>query len=355
MQPVINAKGMNDVRQAKLAFGLMIVLILAAFWLRLWRLPDVPPGFWFDEAYSAMDALWMIETRAPQAFLIGNYGREPMFHYLGGLSMAVLGAKPYAFRLVSALASMVTIPLVYRWLVTFFPEDPDRHWLGLTAAAGMTFSSWYTVMSRTGYRASLLPPCVALTLFLFWRAWRTGSWRYFAGAGVALGLSQYTYTSARLLPLVFGLFALARATVARRQATYPPRRRGLWPGLLVMAAASLIVFLPLGLFFVQNPDAFSLRAGSVFVVSPSAQGINLPGHLLEAFRVFIDGSDPNWRHNLVGRPAFDWLSTAGFWIGLAVCISRLRRPGYLFLLISLFVLWLPAPLSTPAVHSLRTG
>lgn len=380
---------MNISFRQKYIFGLLIILILVAAWLRLWRLPVLPPGLWYDEAYNAMDAIWMFETRLPRPFLIGNYGREPMFSYLGALSMALLGATPYTFRLVAALVGILTVPLLYRWLVTFFRHDPDRHWLGLIAATGFTFSFWYLVISRSGYRAVLFPFFVILTAYLFWRGWQARSGWHFVAAGVALGLSQYTYLSARLLPLVFGLFGIAWLIVAeKREATVEdpgsegrrsdmcPAQGGaekgtrtranypfaigwegvkvVWLGLLAMALVSAVVFLPLGRFFWQNPHAFSTRAGVVSIASwVTEEQVSPLSHLAEALRVFVDQYDPNWRHDLVGRPAFDWLSIIGFWMGVVVAVSRFRQPPYLFLLVGLFVLWLPAPLSAPAVHSLR--
>jgi hypothetical protein len=120
-----------------------------------------------------------------------------------------------------------------------------------------------------------------------------------------------------------------------------------------MAGASLVIFLPLGLFFLKNPIAFSYRAGGVSIFNEYFRDVSLSGHLLEALRVFVGGSDPNWRHNLVGRPSFDGLTIVGALLGLPVAASRFRQPAYLFLLVSLFVLWLPAPLFYPAVHALR--
>ncbi len=93
-----------------------------------------------------MNALWVLETRSPQVFFVGNNGREPMLHYLGALSMVILGATPYAFRLTSALAGILTVPPMYRWIVALFAHDPDRHWLGLVAAIGLAFSFWHVLI-----------------------------------------------------------------------------------------------------------------------------------------------------------------------------------------------------------------
>jgi hypothetical protein len=332
--------------------GLLLSIMLIAAWLRLWRLPEVPPGLWYDEAYNAMDALWMLDQRSPQVFLVNNTGREPMYHYLAALSLSVLGATPYALRLVSALIGVVTIPLVYRWVTRFFAGAPERGWLGLITAAGLTFSMWHVVMSRLGFRAILIPFFVVLTIHLFWLGCCRKSLVYFMGAGLALGLSQYTYLSARVLPLLFGAFVLIWTIVDRHE----QRKQEFfnWVGLLVMAIGVALVFLPLGMFLLDDPGAFFSRTGQVFVFDRISQGqVTIMDHLLASIRLFVDGYDEGWRHNLVGQPAFDWLSLVGFWIGLLITIRRVRQSTYLFLIAGLPVLWFPALLSVTPVHALR--
>ena len=55
------------------------------------RLAELPPGFWYDEAYNAMDSIWMLDTRSPTLYFIqSNSFREPLLLYLGAFSMALL-------------------------------------------------------------------------------------------------------------------------------------------------------------------------------------------------------------------------------------------------------------------------
>lgn len=338
---------------ARRAGWLMLALILISAGLRLWQLPAIPPGLWYDEAYNGMDALHMLDTGSAHAFFLGNHGREPLIHYLSALMMGLLGASPYTLRLVSALQSLIAIALVYRWLVTLFADEPDRHWLALIASAGLAVSFWYQIMTRNSYRAGLVPLFMALTSYLFWRAWRRGSRWTFIGAGLALGLSQYTYLSARLLPLVFLVFGLIWATLRRRPGGVSQLPATPWPGLLLMFGTAGVVFLPLGLFYLAHPDAFSYRTDSVSLLG-NASGLSaVLQHLLEALRTFVDGTDFNWRHSLPERAGFDWLSGIGFWLGLIIVVRNLRRPAYLFLLVSLLIMWLPAALAIPPVNALR--
>ena len=71
----------------------MLVIILSATWLRFWRLAELPPGFYYDEAYNALDGLWMFKTMTPVAYFVGNTGRHPMIGYLAGLAMMIWGVS----------------------------------------------------------------------------------------------------------------------------------------------------------------------------------------------------------------------------------------------------------------------
>ncbi len=366
---------------------LILIVILLAAWLRLWRLSEGP--LWLDEAYNAMDALWILETHSLQPFFVDNNGRETMLHYLGAFSMSILGATPFAFRLVAVSIGILTIPLTYRWVVTLFATRPDHRWLALIAATGLGTSFWHVLTSRSGFRTILIPFFVILTTYLFWYGWQNRSLFYFTMAGITLGLSQYTYLSARVLPLVFGLFMLIWSITGKKQSLahtpihtmstsaysinlkltqlWPttfskasPRikviseQRAGWLGLLIMAVVSGVVFLPLGLFFLGDHTAFSMRTSQSFIWNEIARDkIPLTEHLLNALSVFTIPYDLVWGMGIPGRVSFGWLNIGAFWIGLIVTIRNFRQPKYLLLLASLFVLWLPGFLSDIAVHTLR--
>ena len=52
-------------------------------------------------------------------YFAANNGREPLFIYLQTLAVAILGASPYALRLVSALIGILTVPAVYFCTMAF--------------------------------------------------------------------------------------------------------------------------------------------------------------------------------------------------------------------------------------------
>jgi 4-amino-4-deoxy-L-arabinose transferase-like glycosyltransferase len=333
--------------------SLMLGLVLLATWLRFWQIESIPPGLWFDEAYNGMDTIGMMVNRTWPVFFTGNNGREALYHYLLIFPITVFGNSTLTLRLAPIFIGIVSVPVMYRWILTLFNDRPDGRLLALVGTAGLATSFWFLLMNRTGYRANLLPLCVLMTSLLFWRGWQNGKLRFYLLAGVMLGVTQYSYFSARLLPLVFGLFVLTQTIFWQNDERL--RLKLAWLGLVIMAVASAAIALPLLIYIFNDPGAGWGRALAVSVKldNTNAGWSALGAHLLESVRVFVDGQDPNWRHHLVGIPMFDWLSTLGFWWGVAAAIWQFRQPVYRFLLILLVVMWLPAPLSTPAIHTLR--
>ncbi len=296
----------------------------------------------------------------------------------------------------------------------YSPSPTMRRWLALAAAGWLAVSWWHLMLSRVGLRPVLLPPLLMLSLYFFVKGWRGAGGRVvgskgaaseqaesraavgpsaqgrvpnpssdglgfasphlpsflgnFALAGIFLGLSQYTYLPARLAPLILAgivilySFQMRRANVGNSAAdgSHVPRPEShvlspaqLWLGPLITALFAALVFLPLGLFFFKNPDIFSSRTGDVAFL-PKTLG-DLVLHLFQGLSLFWGAGHELYRHHLPGRAMLGWLEIPFFWLGLIFLLRRtsLRRPESHLILLGLLVMWLPALLASPPVHSLR--
>jgi hypothetical protein len=208
---------------------------------------------------------------------------------------------------------------------------------------------WHLNLSRVGFRAVSFPLLVALCLWWFSRGLRTGHWRDFALGGTCLGLSLYTYTVARFVPLAF--LALIVYWLVRR---LPVR----WRGLLLFFGVAVMVAVPLLVYAVQHLDMFIARSAQVSIFNPGIDQGDLTGtlvrHVVETLGMFNWRGDFIPRHNMPHRPVFDAAMGLFFLLGLMVTVWRAaQRREYALLLIFFAVMLVPTVLAEGAPHFLR--
>jgi len=277
-------------------FLVALVLLLAAF-LRLYRLEDLPPGVFIDETNAAMDALEILDGKRVSPFATGWFQTPTLYaYYMAGL-FRVLGVSFLALKLASVLPGLLTVAGLYPLARRAFGPLPALLSLFLLATA-----RWHVHMSRWGWNALLPPLGQVLMVYLLLRGLETRRPRDFALAGLTLGLAQYTYLAARLIPLMILLFVLHQV-VTRRGFL---RRHG--ANLLLFVMVALMVFAPLGLTYVKNPFLLTNRARQVGILPDlqAAGGLrplwdNVVSHLL----MFNCQGDANPRHNLSQTPMLD--------------------------------------------------
>lgn len=338
------------------------LLFVVALGVRIYRLPQFPPGLWLDEAANGLDIFDILQGHTP-IFFERNNGREPLFLYWQAAVIAVVGASPFALRLAAALVGAATIPATYFMVRTLFRNsDLPASWVAGWTALFLTFSYWHLALSRLGLRAIMLPLLAALTFTCFWRAWQhlrsadKFPWFDLVLCGATLGLSLYTYTASRFLPILVLITVVTGLVLTWR--TGLSRWQPLW-ALGVIGLTALLVFAPLGYHFLTYPEHFSGRAAEISIFNPDYGGANPLGALGEAATktalMFFTTPDPNLRHNPAARPVFDLLLAFWLLVGIGVALIRWRNLPYLFMLFWLGVLALPALLSVQgAPHSLRS-
>ncbi len=338
---------------------LPVSVLLVAIFLRLYNLDSVPPGLMGDEVENGLDALKIIDGERP-IFLSDNFGREALFIYLQAISMALLGQTDLAFRMSSAIIGILTIAVAYFMARRMFDSR-----IALLASAWLTLSLWHVIFSRIGLRSISLPLFLAVGFYCIWRGLesvrsqaKTGyaspthttinSSRptiWFALGGIVMGLSLYTYSTARFAPLVIVALALYVAFMHRQLL------RQILPRLALTLVIAALVFLPLGNYFLHNPEDFVKRAREVTIFNPALQedtlGQTLLDSTLRSLGMFAIRGDSRWDRNLPGRPIFDPISSLLMLIGASLAVRRFRQPAYGFI-----VLWLVL-MFTPSIFAIK--
>ncbi|MCA1553868.1 MAG: phospholipid carrier-dependent glycosyltransferase, partial [Chloroflexi bacterium] len=247
----------------------------------------------------------------------------------------------------------------------------------------MAISYWHVHFSRYGIRAILMPLILTLSVYCLWRAtvpddereWviarAAKNWRATAQpsllwavlCGVCVGVSLYAHPAARFIPLIVVVWFAWRWWQSRAASTLKgfAKVRGQAQGLRLMliTLVAFVIFIPLGIYFVQNPQSFF---GHPTVVAITDQRVS-DGNLFNAFAanvarvlgMFFVGGDVAWIHNLSGRPVFDWLIALGFVVGLVVWAQKLRarESAVVLLLIWIAIMLLPTLLSDGAPNFSR--
>jgi len=323
----------------------LLLLIGAAFAIRLYKVDSIPAGLFWDEAYEGLDAFSLFGrplTEWPLFFTAIN-GREPFFVYLVHLAQNVGGPSVWSVRVISAGAGALLTPaLVWlAWelapLLGILRRRRFALWSGLASLALL----WPQTIARLGQRISLFGLLEVLAFAALWRAWRTGRLGWWLVAGLLAGLSFYTYLAVRLLPFVFVPVALLLLW-REREKIWQAR----W-GLVAFLLAALATAAPLLLHFARQPAHFSMRTGQVNILSQGGLPALAQNALTVLGMAFVRG-DFNLRLNLPNRPVLDVFTILPFLCGLALALLRLGRPAYLFLLSGLAVLLVPTVLSEEA-------
>jgi 4-amino-4-deoxy-L-arabinose transferase-like glycosyltransferase len=321
------------------ALLLLVLCLLVGAALRLPNLVEKPPGLHYDEAANGILA-GDIGFRGERPVFIPSYtGKEPLFFYLAGSLMRLLGESVYSLRLTAALIGILTIAATY-W---FGKELLSDRRIALIAAALIAVSFWHVLFSRLGFRAISQPLLQALTIGALFHGLRRDSRLWMVAAGIMLGLSAYTYLAVRFfpIPLAIALIPLLFSAGHRKQ------RLG---QLALFAVSGLVVLAPLAIYFMNNPDAFWVRAGQVFPDQSTGAAL-LESYWKSLGMLFVAG-DPYWRFNIPDRPIFDWflgLFMAAGWILAIVRLIRARRPiersAYLLLILVPLFMLLPTALA----------
>lgn len=339
----------------------LIFLLLATFF-RFYRLDQLPPGLFHDEAFNGLDAQRLLRDGTFALFFPDNQGREPLHIYLQAGAMALLGQHPWSMRLVSAFVGVLAVGLIYRLGQALFPDKTRLFSVGTVAAFSLALSYWHVHHSRIALRAVFLVPLTAAALWFFWRGYQRQRWREFVWGGMALGISLYTYLPARLVPLIIVGFVGWHLSLSLHPKTAPslrPKTIWLLKGSALMLLVALLVFAPLGIYFLTHPDYFLQRTGSVSILAPQnhlgqSTLSALATNTATVLGMFFFKGDVNPLLNLPGRPALDGVFAAAFLIGLLFALLQLKQPAYALLLIWFGVMLLPTLLSNQAPHFLRS-
>lgn len=328
---------------------LIVALAVLIIFFRFYRLDGIPGEPFSDHAEKLLDVFDVTQGQT-NIFFPRNTGRE-FFQFYWTVAVAFVfgtGLTFISLKIGTALIGLLTLPYVY-----LLGREVGGKRVALFALALAGISYWLITISRIGLRFPLYPAFTAPALYFLIRGLRRQQRNDFILSGLFLGLGLHGYSPFRFVPFVIlmgvGLYLLHKQSLGNRKQTVMM--------FSILVIASVLVFLPLLRYSIENPESFSVRAMSRLI----GDGEPLPGpawqiflsNTFNAMSMFNYDNGEIWVHSVTHRPALDIVSGVLFVFGYVFLLVRyLRRRDWLdlFLFLSVPMLLMPSILSLAFPH-----
>ena len=260
----------TNLREAGRSGWILVLVLLVAFGLRLYSLPD--KEMWYDEAFAVLYAenelgSIVYGTITPVEGAAADI--HPLLYYFFLHGWMGIGQSPFLVRFPSVVFGLVSICLLFRIAKELF--DAQAALLAATLAAISPFHIWYSQEARM---YSLLCLLSLLSIYLFVKAGKSNEWRHWIGFGLCTGVALYVHNLAFLIIVALDLVVLLR------------RRWALLRRLVVAHVVSLLLFLP---WLLLVPGQFAKVRQAYWIPRPG------PTELVRTLIVFnFNLPGPNW-------------------------------------------------------------
>ncbi|MBI5151211.1 MAG: glycosyltransferase family 39 protein [Candidatus Pacebacteria bacterium] len=184
----------------------VVGIVVLALFLRLYRVTTIPPSPYWEEAALGYDAYSILKTGKDyhgNAFPLlafpsfGDY-KPSLYFYTIVPFIQVFGLDVLAVRMPSILAGVGIVIVLY-----FLAKELWDERIGLLAVMFYAVQPWSIQISRVGFETNLATFFIVLGIWAMVRA-RKHPW-FLLFAAVSMGLSLYTYHSARIVAPLLGM------------------------------------------------------------------------------------------------------------------------------------------------------
>ncbi len=294
-------------------------LTLLALPLRAYNVGGMPIVMNGDEGTFGLGGVEAAEGRLTNIFATGPFSYPILSFWFISLPIRIFGRTIAAARIISALAGTLTVGALYLAARRIF-----NHRTALLAALFLAFLHYHIQFSRLSINNIWDGLFYVLVLGFLWSAWREEKRAYYVLAGLALGFSQFFYASSRVLVAAV-LFYLGGLIIR----DWPRFKRSL-PDLIIMALVALVIFLPLGLFYLRHPDEFMAPMNRVslspewFANTTQSTGMTRLGLMWEQLKlnlqVYTDISFRTWYDSKT--PMLLTIPAVFFFLGIILLFVR---------------------------------
>lgn len=201
---------LKKIKKKKTLF--LIFIFLIAFFLRFFKLGEIPYGFYQDESaigYNAYSIMLTGKDEHGQDFPLyfksfGDY-KLPIYIYTTALSIKTFGLTEFAVRLPSAIFGFLTVIAFYFFVKSILKDTR----LAFVSTTLVSINPWHIHYSRATFEVSISLFLFVLGGLILHKAFAKEKSGLFLLGTLCFVANIYTYNLTRLLsPLLFLLFIL---------------------------------------------------------------------------------------------------------------------------------------------------
>lgn len=363
-------------------------IVLFAAILRLFYLGRIPLSLEWDEVALGYDAYSILQTGKDQfgKFLpitfrsLDDY-KPPLYVYMAIPSVFIFGLTEFATRLPSAVFGIGAVFLTYFLVIELFDDIQGnfKYFLALMATFLLALSPWHLQFSRAAFETNLSVTVTLLAVYMFLRGVK-GSKFLFILSAVFFGLSFFSYHSTRVVTplLLISLLILFRNDLPAKKFIYI---------FLGIYAVFILAFIPIAISpeaqirfrvtndfnsaYYQDQSAKDIVQDGVIHQDAQLVGKILHNRRLEIYNydnlmkvirnyllhfspefLFVKGDAP--LHHAPGFGMMYFFEAPLLYFGILYYILRLRSKKSFILFMWMLVGPLPASVTWPAPHSVRS-
>lgn len=206
---------LKDNMEKRIFTILFVGILCIGIFLRFYKLGEIPNSLDWDEVSQGYNSYSLLQTGKDEygksfPFTIRSFNdyKTPVYTYVSIPFIQLFGLTPFAERVPSALAGVISILFVY-WLTSeIFYKSQWRRQFSLLAMFFFAVSPWSIQFSRTAFDANLGVLFVLIGTVSFLRGIRLTKAILLFIAICFLGLSVYTAHSEKIFSSLFLVFLL---------------------------------------------------------------------------------------------------------------------------------------------------
>jgi 4-amino-4-deoxy-L-arabinose transferase-like glycosyltransferase len=356
---------------------LLILILLIAAGLRLWRLGSIPPGLTPDEASLGYNAYSILKTGKDEygkvlPLIFKSFGdyKPGLYVYLIVPSIAIFGLNEFAVRLPSALAGVLSVYLIYLIVYELFKDKR----LSLISAFVASITPWLIYFSRGAWEVNVALTLTLAGIYFFLKSLRKPKFLTFCFLLFALSLLAYQgakLSTGIVLVLLVICFWKGFIKISKKYLIY-----SILVGLVISSPIILSLFTgkvgrlnvfsvfsyPRSVDYLQAQlDQGDEKVGSLTYYLFHSEDLNFKRGILGRYFnhfsgrfLFFEGDWANPRHTAPYQGMFLLSDLVIFLIGFLVIVKTKLNKELLFVILWLALAPLPAVLSRDQVHAVRS-